>query len=517
MKPQRPHVLFFLTDQWIHDWLGFQGHPWVRTPHLDRLAKGATCFRNAFCGTPLCYPSWGSLLTGAWPHQSGVLDNLEGLGQSRQLPLARDRRTWLDAAKEAGYRIGYFGKWHLGANGPLERGVYGYPERGVEPESGRLRIGPHADEKGNLVVPSCRKVAQGFFPPFYRTLDEAAEATQSGKIATEALRFLENNEDPRPWLLTVSFYGPHFPHDVPAAILDSFADEEVTLPQNFGDDFAGKPWFHGRTWWDCHETECLSEEDWKRTIRACLGMLALVDAQIGRVMERAREAAGDHALYVAFAADHGEMLGAHGRFDKGAYFYDEVWRTPMLLRTPEDGWWAAPGEEDSREVRMKDHFVNLLDLGATFFDLFGDTAARAGRSLLQLLINPSEAGDFPDRAYGSYNYYNGHAFAVRAVRDRKWKYVFNPQAVDELYDLATDPGELANRIEDLAFAERRATLRKELFSWMERMQDPLARLVPEHLPPAGSFADLGPGLVRGKAPSVGTSDSPISKPAEGIQ
>lgn len=472
-RPQH-NVLLLLTDQWRHDALGCAGNPLAHTPHLDRLAEGAARFTCAFTPTPLCSPARASLLTGRWPHQTGVTDNF-GVGATRQGPLAREQRTWLEAARDAGFRVGYFGKWHLGEDGPILRGAEGWSRGGFDrgrpaPGTGRSPATEMGELRPDWPEPDYPGVLPGGRPPFCGTISGTLQDTATWRTATEGIHFLRIRDD-RPWFMAVSFHGPHFPHLVPEPYADLIDPAEVPLPASLEDDFAGKPWFQGRTWWPCHDTSGLSADDWRRTAAAYYGAIAMLDAAIGSVLAAARD---DRPTAIVFTSDHGEMLGAHGRFDKGPYLYDEVLRVPLIIRPPEG---AAPA--------VRDEFVNLLDVGATLFALTGEASPGSGRNLLGPARDDA-AGVWPDEAFGWYESYNGHSFVLRSIRTRDWKYCFVPQAVDELYDLHADPHELTNLASDPGHAPMVRALRARLFAWMHRERDPLANDCSD-LPPAGSL------------------------------
>jgi arylsulfatase A-like enzyme len=183
------------------------------------------------------------------------------------------------------------------------------------------------------------------------------------------------------------------------------------------------------------------------------------------------------------------MEGAHNRFDKGPYFYEEVWRIPLIVRRP----GARPATQNA--------YVSILDVGETLFNLAGsgddDSPARSGRDLLPLAGSSETPAQWPDVAYGVYDLYNGINFSVRAIRDERWKYVWNPQESDELYDLASDPHELVNLIAvepvvrfDTAAAEAESRLRGQLLAWLREIGDDLPSRV-EGLPPAGTVMATG--------------------------
>src|SRR5438094_6389942 len=95
--PPRPNVVFVLMDDLRWDELGCTGHPFVKTPHIDRVAREGARFRNAFATTPLCSPSRASILTGLYPHTHGVRDNTNHDALSHRLV------TFLLLLKRAGY------------------------------------------------------------------------------------------------------------------------------------------------------------------------------------------------------------------------------------------------------------------------------------------------------------------------------------------------------------------------------------------------------------------------------
>src|SRR5207247_42344 len=106
----RPNIVFILMDDLRFDELGCVGHPFVKTPNIDRLAKEGAIFRNAFATTPLCSPSRSSFLTGLYAHATGIIDNVDRSPQSHALV------TWPRLLHDAGYKTAFIGKWHMGVD-----------------------------------------------------------------------------------------------------------------------------------------------------------------------------------------------------------------------------------------------------------------------------------------------------------------------------------------------------------------------------------------------------------------
>lgn len=474
-----PHnLLFLLTDQWIHEDYSYRGRP-VPTPHLDLLAGRSTRFTNAFTTCPLCSPARGALLTGQWNWSNGIRDNF-GIGYSAQQPLGLTHPTWLDAAVQHGYHTGYHGKWHLGPNGPVDHGLHSHDG---PIETNRPPYDPATSQFSyeQTLASERERVAQleRGEPYFWGVKSTPASQTPEFRLADRGRRFLSDWDAAgrsQPFCLTLSWQGPHFPHYLPpdyAARAEALI-ETMDLPANLHDTFDRKPAHHAQAWWPSMDTSMLDDDGWRR-VRAYAALHnTLVDAAIGQVLDELDSRGLTDSTMVIFCADHGDTNGAHNRFDKGAYFYEEVWRIPLLI--------AEPDVPDADQPA----WCSLLDVSETLFRTLGQPAGeRPGRDLRPLLGGARADATFPAEVLGVYDRYNGHSFAVRALRDERYKYVWNPQAIDELYDLESDPAELVNRLGDPALAAVEQRLRKRLFERLAELGDDLPGQVDE-LPAAGT-------------------------------
>ncbi len=169
-------------------------------------------------------------------------------------------------------------------------------------------------------------------------------------------------------------------------------------------------------------------------------------------------------------------------FEKGAYFYEEVWRIPLIIRTPN----TSPAIQDT--------FVSLLDVGQTLFSLINDEGltdpAREGRNLLPLVGTSRRPPDWEQSAYGVYYRYNGYSFEVRAIRNERFKYVWNPQDINELYDLDNDPHEMTNLANHAKTRTVEQNLHTQLISWLNQIGDDLPDGL-DLLLPAGTIVATG--------------------------
>ena len=239
---------------------------------------------------------------------------------------------------------------------------------------------------------------------------------------------------------------------------------EMQLPANLRDTFVGKPEYQADIMWPFHDTGHLSDDDWRRSIAYYRGYVTMLDRAIGQVIDAVKANGLWDNTAIVVVADHGDMNGAHNRFDKGPYCYDEVMRIPMLVRIP----GASP--------RVVKRHVSSIDINRTLCDwmeLKPDAPNVDSRSLLPLIERGDSGWPEADDAYYRYEWYNGIWFGVRAVRTQKYKYCFNPAGQDELYDLRNDPGEMKNLIDTPAVQAVQRDLERRLLAHLEETGDAL--------------------------------------------
>jgi arylsulfatase A-like enzyme len=474
------NVLFILCDQFRSDSTGFNSNKIVKTPNLDRLALNSTNFVNAHTICPLCSPARGTLLSGKIPQNNGVIDNLF-VGASNQKPLGNEVNTWLKEAGKNNYQTAYFGKWHLGKWEPSCYNVT-FDMSALEFVDSRNKKCSRANAKGELregVVLNEKKdwnrdgeLDSSYKMPFYGKLD-SEEGMRDFKSMKKTVSFLDNTDDNTPWCVTTSFKSPHFPLGIPDPYYSMYDWKDMELPQSFYDNFQNKPWFQNRHWWPLI-TDRFSIEDWKKTIAAYYGLISLTDKWIGNVLNSAKKNSHGRETLVIFTADHGEMLGAHSRFDKAAYFYEEAIRIPLLI--------CNDLNNESNKPEIRNEYVSTLDTSKTLYKAV-DADGEEGRDLVSLIDGTSQ-DEWKDEVFAEYHRYNAHLFEIRMIKTPEFKYCFNPQDIDELYDLRNDKEELHNLSDDERYIEIKKKMKKRLFEHLKEVDDNILQTL-ENVPPAG--------------------------------
>jgi arylsulfatase A-like enzyme len=256
---------------------------------------------------------------------------------------------------------------------------------------------------------------------------------------------------------------PHLPSVLPEPYFSMVAPQAVAPWPGYPDALAHKPYAQAqqrRSW----QVEDWTWADWAPVVALYLGTIALLDAQVGRLLAALERLGLAEETMVVYTTDHGDMCGAHGMFDKHMVLYEDVVHVPLIVRWPQGAVAGA----------TCDAFVShAIDLATTLCEAAGAPvpATFRGTSLLPML-----AGTGSNGRTDILSMYHGNQFGLysqRMVRDRRWKYVWNATAEDELYDLDRDPGELHNVAADLTAAGPLARLRARLVVWMEAIDDPL--------------------------------------------
>jgi len=472
----KPNIVIIMTDQQCADLCAREGYALDTTPALDRLAGEGVWFNRAYTPAPVCAPARISFLTGRFPSAHAVRTN-------HNIPDARYEKDLIDVLREAGYHCGMSGKnhshlqagrmdlWHeLSHNGGIGEG-HSAEEREFDEWLRNLRV-----RIGTQPTP---------FPPGRQC---------SARAVSAARQWIRSLDRSRPFFLWLSFPEPHNPYQVPDPYYSLFPPEALP-PATTADTLEAK----GYKWQFARQlinTVFPGHDDLVPRARSnYLGMLRLIDDQVGRFLAFLEEERLRDDTILIFTSDHGDFVGEYGLVRKGPEVPEVLMRVPLIA--------SGPGVEAQAEPHGA--HVSLVDLMPTLCEAIGAEVPRGvqGRSLWPLLTgNDYPAEEFRsiygEQGYGGLHYTcaddpdyrnclihlpGGDNFdelniysqsgTMRMLRRGDWKLAYDMMGRGQLFHLAIDPLELENLFDRDEHAGVQHALLKELLTWILRVQDPL--------------------------------------------
>lgn len=486
----RPNFVIISSDQHRGDCLGVEGRK-VKTPNLDQMCIDGTRFSACITPSVVCQPARASILTGQLCRTHGVHDN--GI----DLDPETGEKGFAGSLAQSGYQTAFFGKAHFSTY--HARHPTGSPESELSsvdfgpdwfgPYMGfqhvELMIGGHnwfpiqkpprglhyerffhadgrGDEKTKLYWENAGDT-KGAAQTWHSMLPMAWHNTPW--TADRAIEWLKHGRDnDKPFCTWISFPDPHHPFDCPEPWSRLHDPAEVDLPSNRERDFESRPWWHkaameGDPQGDAASVKIRNEysrvppqsdEQLREIIANTYGQIALIDDNVGRVLNALTEAGLDESTYVIYISDHGDWLGDHGLVLKGPMTYEGLLRVPMIVRGPNVPAGA-----------VVDQPVSTIDIGPTLFDLGNaePLLAQHGRSLRPFLEGNEEVRNYAMNEWELLPNRVGVALSLRCVRTQTHKLTMDMRSGDgEMYDLVRDPEEMTNVFDDPEYVELQATL-----------------------------------------------------------
>ncbi|HEX8499071.1 MAG TPA: sulfatase [Pyrinomonadaceae bacterium] len=436
-QARRPNVVFVITDDQRWDSLGVTGHPYAKTPNIDRLAREGVLFRNFFATTPLCSPSRASFLTGQYARRHRVVNN-DRLGQD---VISHTFETFPRRLREAGYETAFVGKWHMGFDDSRRPGF----DHWVSFKGQGVYLDPVVNVDGRQLQ------IDGHMTDF---------------LNRRALEFV-GRPHRKPFLLVLAHKALHVPY-LPAKRHESlYAGARYLPPASADEDLAGKPVLRRAVEpvdWAAVEGVAPEPPESRRgrsadrdsVVRDQLRTLAAVDEGVGQLLDALRRRGQLDDTVFIFTSDNGYLLGEHGQFDNKRFAYEESIRVPFVIRYPRLA--AAGGTVDALALN--------IDVAPTLVELAGAAplTEAQGRSFVPVL----RGARAPWRESFLAEYFlekvAPRAPSWQAARTARWKYIryTELEGMDELYDLQSDPHEMRNLVGEPAAREALARMRDEL-------------------------------------------------------
>ncbi len=426
-RSRQPNVVFVLSDDLRWDCMSVAGHPFVKTPHIDRLANEGIRFSNAFCTSSLCSPSRASFLSGLYAHGHQVINNFTEFPSN--IP------SYPQRLHDAGYQTAYIGKWHMGEGNDEKR-------PGFDFWASHKGQGQYYDTTFN--VDGHRDVIKGYYSHVVTNL------------ATDWLK-----KTRRPFSLTLGHKAPHGLWVPEPKYEHAFDNVEARRPPTAEPGPGTPDWVSKRIkTWHGIDGPLYGANDFGKFIRTYHETILSVDDSVGEVHETLRGMGElDNTIFL-FAGDNGFLLGEHASIDKRTMWEESI-RIPLLVRYP----------EAIRDPRVVDRMVLNLDVTPTVLDFCG---AAALPNIHGTSFRPLAQGrDTPWRTSWMYEYNFEKEFPytpnVRGVRTDEWSYMHYPNGEGlpdtekaELYNVKMDPLQKNNLIDVPEAQAKLSELRAEL-------------------------------------------------------
>jgi iduronate 2-sulfatase len=430
------NVLFIAADDLRND-LGCYGHPQVKTPHLDRLAKRGLVFNKAYCQQAVCNPSRASIMTGK------RLDTL----RIWDLP-THFRDTTPDAVtlpqhfKNNGYFTQNIGK--IFHNWIHE--VQGDPESWSVPAV--MHFANHGSDKAEV---------EGALPPSSakdvkcECRDVPDEAYFDGRVANLAVEALEQRKTKsEPFFLAVGFWKPHSPFNAPKKYWDLYQREDIAMPKNpeWPQDAPRIAWHNSREiLGEGKKARQVTDDNIREMRHGYLANISYMDAQIGKVLDALDRLKLADSTVIVFWSDHGYHLGEQSLFAKTSNFELDT-RVPVIIATPQ---MKTANQKTESLVELMDLYPTLAELcalpkptgteGVSLVPLLDDAAATVREGALSQHPRPAYYNSAPDQT-PSHMGYTLRSATHRYTEWRDWK--TGETTARELYDHRMDPDETRN-------------------------------------------------------------------------
>lgn len=433
---EKPNVIWIFGDQHRAQALSCNGDPNVSTPNIDILATHGVNFNRAVCGTPLCCPFRGSLLTSRYSHECVP-------GHEYQMP--PELPTIANVFSENGYETAYFGKWHVDGHHESESRAAHH----IIPKERRGGFDTWIGYENN-------NSQWDSWVHGHRTDNEEVKLQRLPGYETDALSdmlidFIKKKaSDGKSFFASLSVQPPHNPYVAPSEFMERHNPAKLAMRPNVP------------------EIPRVMSKARSELAGAC-AQIENLDWNIGRVRKALAETALEFNTIIIFFSDHGDMHGSHGQFKKTSPLEESI-RVPFIISGAPTLYGNHSGENDA--------VINSVDIAPTTLGLCGIEKPEwmNGFDYSGLYDISRNIDEQPDSAFIQIVEPTGHGDSVdqawRGIVTRDgWKYVAFENNHWLLFNLNEDPYELANLAHNTKFRDKRENLNKRLAQWIKETND----------------------------------------------
>ena len=439
MKKRDKNLIIIMSDEHQGRALGCIGHPFVKTPNLDKLANNGMVFSNAYTSCPICVPARASFATGLPVHKNRLWDNA--------MPYYGQKPSWGHSLQSRNVPVESIGKLHYRSqednDGFDEKHIpmmvvngVGMVWGSIRRENDRKKVFRDERMLGTYIGPGTSK---------YTEYDEA--------VVSKTIKWLENkkkNNATKPWCLYIGLVAPHFPLVVPQKYFDMYPRE--TLPDIKLDPYRGykmHAWISKQNELRNSNNQFKNEEEKWAAISAYFGLCSFLDDNIGKIVTSVTENGFLDNTTIIYTSDHGDNVGARGLWGK-SNFYEESCSIPLILSGPKikKGICKTP--------------VTLMDISETIVDHFSCESPNNGPG--ESIYKIADATYNNERIAFSEYHASSSISGAYMIRKGRWKYIYYVGFEPELFDLENDPDELSDLSQKSEFIDICNELKRDLYN-----------------------------------------------------
>jgi arylsulfatase A-like enzyme len=421
---KKPNILYILVDQWRASATGYMGDKNVFTPNLDRLAAESINLKNAVSGTPVCTPHRASLMTGQYPLTNGVFMN--------DVLLDSNATTLAKVMKKHDYKTGFIGKWHIDGHG---RNSYIPPTRRQGFDYWKANECSHNYNNSPYFTGENKEKL------FWDGYDAIAETE------TACNYIKEKSTDSSPFMLFISIGSPHDPYQTaPEKYRKLYENKDFLINENVPPD---------------------KRERVKKDLVGYYSHISAIDDCVGKIWQTLKDLNIDHNTIIVFSSDHGDLLGAHGAWNKQQPFEESI-RVPFLLHYPVA--FGKKGKTSNALINSPDIMPTLLGLckisipktveGLDFSSILKGNKKDQVKQTLIACYQPF--GQW-DRQKGGKEY--------RGIVNQRYTFTKDLQGPWQLFDNQKDPLQLINLIGKAGYKQVQSQLELALNQELKKRND----------------------------------------------
>ena len=340
---KKPNIIILFTDQQAYWTLStYNQQSFLKTTHLDLIAKDGIAFNNYFANCNPCTPSRGTFLTGLYPHSHGAFDN--------HIPIDQSKTTFAHVLSNAGYNTIFIGKYHLDGN---RRPGWVHESRGMGFKNNLLMFNRGHFKSITDITSKKNNFTANDQPIMSEAIGDETSYTTDW-LTSKAINYIEE-QNSKPFCLMISYPDPHPPYQNREPYKSMYDMNSMTIPDSFED--------HSRDFFK-PRNERLNHQRLKMRKSQYCGMIKNIDDNVGKIVNKLKKLKLYDDTLIVFSSDHGEYMGEHGQMGK-AMMHEPPYKVPMVIKPSKNVKINIPNDFLWSSIDFAPTLLSLLNIETT--------------------------------------------------------------------------------------------------------------------------------------------------------